>query len=170
MTPHLAARATRRGVFGGFVLGVTATACELDPPRDDPADPGPGPTDGSSAGTEDPDARLVRQVVAALGAALAVTDGVARARPPLIREVAPWRHLHRAHLEALESDGRVRPQRLRGSAADLRARLRREETGLQRELADAALAARSGALASLLATMSAAVAQQLAAGDAGSAP
>ena len=169
MTPHLAARATRRGVVGGLLLGVTATSCELDPPRDDPATSGPGPTDASSAGTDDPDARLVRQVVAALGTALAVADGIARTRPPLTREVAPWRQLHRAHLEALEGRGRVRPQRLRGSATDLRARLRRQEAGLQRLLADAALAARSGALASLLATMSAAVAQQLAA-DAGSAP
>ena len=170
MTPHLAARATRRGVVGGLVLGVTATACELDPPRDDPANTGPGPTDGSSAGTDDPDARLVRRVAAELGAALAVADGVGRARPPLTREVAPWRQMHRAHLEALERGGRVRPEPLRGSATDLRARLRRQEARLQRQLADAALAARSGALASLLATMSAAVAQQLAAGDAGSAP
>jgi len=170
VTPHLAARATRRGVVGGLLLGVTATGCQLDPPREDPADAGPATSDGSSAGADDPDARLVQQAVAALGAALAVASGVARARPPLAHAVAPWRDLHLAHLAALEASDRVRPQRLRGSPADLRTRLRRQEAELQRDLAGAAVAARSGALASLLATMSAAVAQQLAVADAGSAP
>lgn len=173
VTPHLATRASRRGVLGGILLGVTATACELDPPRDDPADAAPTATEGTPGPVVDHDTRLVRQAVAAHGAALAVVSGIASARPPLARTVAPWRDLHLAHLEALEAlEARVRvpPQRQRGSATALRTRLRRQEEGLQRELADASVAAESGALASLLATMSAAVAQQLAAGDVRSVP
>lgn len=170
MTPHPAARATRRGIVGGLLLGLTTTACELDPPRKGPSDPGVTPADDPPAGADDPDSRLVPQVVAGLAAALAVTTGAARARPSLVRETAPWIELHLGHLEALEGNDQVRPQRLRGSIPDLRTRLRRQEAGLQRQLADAALSAESGALASLLATMSAAVAQQLAADAAGPAP
>jgi hypothetical protein len=55
---------------------------------------------------------------------------------------------------------------VKGSVPAVLERVRREEAALQRRLAAAAVSARSGALASLLATMSAGVAQRLAA-DAG---
>ena len=169
MTRHLAARASRRGILGGVLVGLTATGCELDPPRDEPA--GSGATPGSEDDApDDPDSQLVRRVVDDLTSALALAGGIARAHRPLAAAVAPWRELHAAHLEALEEDGRARPQRVAGPPPALRDRLRREETALQRRLAEAAVSARSGALASLLATMSAAVAQQLAADAAGGSP
>jgi hypothetical protein len=165
------ARASRRGVLGGLLV-VTAAGCEIEPSADQPD----SRTTGSSSAPEpteeadgDPDAELVRRVVDDLTGALALVGGVARARRGLAAEVAPWRILHAAHLEALEEPGRARPARVGGTAPALRLRVRREESALQRRLADAAVAARSGPLASLLATMSAAVAQQLA-HDAGGRP
>lgn len=161
MTPPLDPRASRRGVLGGLVLGLTAVGCELGEPGPGPADQR-GPADVAPS-PDDPDAVLVRRVVADLTAALALASGLARAGRALAEESAPWRVLHDAHLTALEASARVRPLRVRGTTRTLRERFRREEAALQRRLAAAAVSARSGALAALLATMSAAVAQQLAA-------
>jgi len=169
VTRHLAARATRRGVLG-LLVGITATGCSLDPPRDEPAGASASPGAGATAPADDPDSELVRRVVDDLTAALALVGGVARAARPLAAEVAPWRELHAAHLEALEAPDRARPLRVRGPLPSLRSRLRREETALQRTLAEAAVTARSGALAALLATMSAAVAQRLTVDAAGGPP
>jgi hypothetical protein len=94
-----------------------------------------------------------------------VVAGAARARRTLAAELAPWRQLHASHLRALEAGSAPRPIRARGSTPELRSLVRRREATLQRRLADGAVAARSGALASLLATMSAAVAQRLAVGS-----
>ncbi len=145
------------------MVGLTATGCELDPPREEPDGSASGPDTAEASAAEDPDAQLVRRVVDDLTRALALVSGVARAHRPLAAEVAPWRRQHAAHLDALEAPARARPVRVRGAVPELRTRVRRQETALQRRLAAAAVSARSGALASLLATMSAAVAQQLAA-------
>jgi len=157
-------------MLGGVVVAVTVAGCDLDAspgeqsgtrsPGSDRRDPQPTPA-------EDPDAQLVRRVVDDLTAALALVGGVGRARRPLAAEVAPWRRLHAAHLEALDAADRTRPLRARGPATVLRNRVRREETALRRRLAAASVEAESGPLAALLATMSAAVAQQLAADAAG---
>lgn len=166
MTPQLAARASRRGLLGGLLVGVTASGCQLEPSRDAPAGTGTSPTgEATDQPDDDPDVRLVRHVVAELTGALALVGGATRARRPLAGELAPWHELHAAHLEALEAPTRARPARVRGSGPELRARVRRRESLLQRRLADAAVSARSGPLAALLATMSAAVAQRLAAED-----
>ena len=169
MTRHLAVRASRRGVLGGLLVGLTAAGCELERSPDGPAGSGASPGAEVTSPAGDPDSQLVRRVVDDLTAALALVGGVARARRPLAATVAPWRDLHAAHLEALEASGSARPVRVRGPLPALRDRLRREETSLQRSLAEAAVSARSGALAALMATMSAAVAQQLAADAAGGA-
>ncbi len=166
MTRHLAARASRRGVLG-LLVGITAAGCSPEPPSDEPAGTTPTPDAEGTEPNKDPDSVLVRRVVDDLTAALALVGGIARRGRPLADAVAPWRELHTAHLEALEATDHARPQRVRGPLPTLRDRLRREETGLQRHLAEAAVSARSGALAALLATMSAAVAQQLAADAAG---
>ncbi|HYH35352.1 MAG TPA: cell division protein FtsK, partial [Nocardioides sp.] len=97
-----------------------------------------------------------------------LVTAAARAHRSLRAALLPWQRMHAAHLAALEAtpaDGAG--VRARGAASALSARVRREETGLQRRLTDAAAAARSGPVASLLATMSAAVAQQLAASQPG---
>jgi len=162
-------RASRRSVLGSVLLVATTAGCSVEPSREDPPAGGTTPTaaDQQPAPADDPDARLVRGVVDDLTAALALVGGVARAGRPLAREVAPWRELHAAHLEALDAPGRARPLRVRGGTSALRTRVRRRESTLQTRLADAAVSARSGPLAALLATMSAAVAQQLAADSTG---
>ncbi|QBR94125.1 Smr/MutS family protein [Nocardioides euryhalodurans] len=168
MTRPLPSRTSRRGALGGMLVGLTATGCDLGPVREEPA-----PTPGTTAEPEpapDPDAALVDAVVADLRSALALVTGAGRGRGALRAELAPWLRMHDAHLVALEApSARVRAAQVRGSAAEARSRVRREETALQRRLATGAASARSGALASLLATMSAAVAQQLAATSPGEA-
>lgn len=164
MTRPLAVRASRRGLLGGLLVGVAAAGCQAESSLDTPDGTGTSPSAGDGEGpAPDPDLQLVRRVVDDLTGTLALVGGAARARRPLTAEMTPWRDLHVAHLEALEAPTRTRPSRVRGPVPELRARVRRQEALLQRGLADAAVSARSGALASLLATMSAAVAQQLAA-------
>ena len=160
MTRHLAAGASRRGLLGGVLVGVTTAGCQLDPSAEAPAR-----RRASTPATpdEDPDTGLVRRVGEELAAALALVSGVARARRPLAAAMEPWQALHRAHLEALEAPAPTRTARVGGPVRELTARVRRQESLLQRRLADAAVTAQSGALAALLAQMSAAVAQQLAA-------
>ncbi len=68
--------------------------------------------------------------------------------------------LHRAHLEALDGTPSYRPHPK--VAADV---VRRQERQLQSDLVAAAMAAESGALARLLASMSAAVSQRLVGSD-----
>jgi hypothetical protein len=149
-------------VLGGTVVGLaTLSACDLDDldPRGD--DPTPAATTGAPI---DEDQSLVDDVVAEL-LRMAALVAQAQARfPGLRRSTAPWRRLHAAHLEAL--GGGQAATRAAGrpttAAATLR-ELRTQEAQLQRRLADWSVAAGSGALARLLASMSAAVAQQLAA-------
>lgn len=153
-------RTTRRGVVGGLLAGIGATGCDAGAQRE--GSPGRAPTSEQPAA--DPDSALVDAVVAEVAEVAGVVAGAARARRALSDELATWRRLHLAHLAALEAEPDERPAQVRGSAAQLRSLVRRREAALQRRLADGAVAARSGSLASLLATMSAAVAQQLAAG------
>lgn len=161
MTGHPLPRASRRATLGGLVVGLGASGCEVAAP---PADPSGEPTRPTPEPDADPDTALVESVVEELTAALALVTGAARARRALGGELAPWEDLHTAHLTALEADvSGVRPLIVTGSVSVVRRRVRGSESRLQRRLGDRAAAARSGSLASLLATMSAAVAQQLAA-------
>ena len=151
--------ATRRGAVGGLLAGIAATGCNAEARRERPPERAPAADEPAA----DPDVALVEAVVADVTELAGVVAGAVRARRALGAELAPWRRLHAAHLAALESDADVRAERVRGSAAQLRSLVRRREAALQRRPADGAVVARSGSLASLLATMSAAVAQQLAA-------
>jgi len=151
------------------VLGLTAAGCEIDATRDEPDSHTTG-SEAAEPAPADPDAQLVRRVVDDVTGALALVAGAGRARRPLASQLAPWRDLHEAHLEALDAADRIRPVRVGGPVSSLRARVRRQEMTLQRRLADAAVAAESGSLASLLGTMSAAVAQQLTADSTGARP
>lgn len=96
------------------------------------------------ARADDPDTALVDEVVGRITATAALSARV----PDLVA-------LHTAHLDALDAAPPVA-----GTAS--RARLLRSERQLQRFLVDAAVRAESGPLARLLASMSAAVSQQLA--------
>jgi hypothetical protein len=99
--------------------------------------------------TADPDVALVDEVLAHLKAAERVALSVGDS--DLVA-------LHRAHIEALDGTPPTgRPGRMPRTDA-----LRRQEQKLQQHLESAALAAESGALAQVLASMSAAVSQRLA--------
>ncbi|WP_193605515.1 hypothetical protein [Nocardioides dongkuii] len=146
--------ATRRTAVGAALLGLVAVGgCDLDDldPRSDPA-PGSGEPSEPPA---DADADLVETVVTALSTALAATSAV----PPRDRAaLRPLARLHRRHLAELGADEPVEG----GVASMTAAQVRSREERLQRRLADWAVQAESGELARVLASMSAAVAQQLA--------
>lgn len=129
----------RRTALALAAAGLVAVAsCDDDPART-----------AAATSTPDPDVALVDDVLVRLKAAerLATAAGD-----------ADLADLHRAHIEAL--DGSVSTgRRGRKLGADA---LRRREQQLQQHLQTAALAAASGALARLLASMSAAVSQRLA--------
>ena len=124
------------GVAGALVLA----GCD-----DDPDDPAAAPMPA-----EDPDGDLVDAVLEELSNAYQLT--VSGGFPRLTA-------LHRAHIEALEG---TPPTPAPGHAtADA---VRRNEKRIQALLVASAVSAESGALARLLASMSAAVAQRLAGG------
>jgi hypothetical protein len=154
--PPLAA--TRRTALGGALLGLGATGCRLDRPST---------RRGAAAATaeQDPDAALVDEVLAELTALSRLTASVARQVPALRGAARALEDLHRAHREALGDElpapAPAGVQRPPDAAAALRL-LRRRELQAQRRLVDWSVAARSGALARLLASMSAGVAQQVA--------
>ncbi len=139
-----------------MVLGLGA-GCDLDRR---PTETAPTPT-----APDDGDSQLVATVTAEL---LELAALVARTRadhPGLVPATEHLRALHAAHLELLGSEAGVAPAAPRSPAkpgaalSALRARERRARS----QLADWSVAAESGALARLLASMSAGVAQQLAA-------
>lgn len=161
--PDRATATTRRTALG-VALGALAAgmaACDvadLDP-RSDPSPDG-SPTEPPADG----DAVLVEQVVADLVVMLGAPAVATRAQDVRHATVS-FRELHLAHAEALESPQTEAPTqpgpRIVSRGEALRS-LRRRERAHQRRLEEACLAATSGALARLFASMSAAVAQRLA--------
>lgn len=134
--PHLL---TRRTALALGAAGLVAlTGC-------DGTDAGRAPV---SQATPDPDTALVQQVLGELADAerLAVAAG----SPDLAV-------LHRAQIKALAGPPPTPAPGRTGTEV-----LRRRERRLQADLVEASVAAQSGALARLLASMSAAVSQQLA--------
>lgn len=154
-------RATRRGVLGGLLAGLSAAGCDATTSGTKPV----APTSGTPATDppEDPDRALVDDVRRQVGEVAALVRATVDRRPGLAAELRGLDRLHRRHLAALPGAGQPPTSpRAHGGAVELRSRVRAREASLQRSLADAAVAARSGPLAALLASMSAAVAQQLA--------
>jgi hypothetical protein len=149
-----AALAVTAGLGGLAVAGCTT----------DDGDP-PTSTSTASAPSVDADAALVSEVAGRVAAADALVRQVLRDSPLLRSDLDPLRRMHEAHLEALGGhDGPARSSRPpRGRPADALRQVATSEQRLQRSLATAAVRAESGTLAKLLASMSAAVAQQLAA-------
>jgi hypothetical protein len=151
-----ASRVSRRTTLGGALVGVAALAgCDLGGSGSDSAPTPP-------AGTADPDAELLVAVQDDIAATAMLVDALGRRHGSIRRPLADLARVHGAHLEVLGSREPTgeRPPRTR-SAEDALALLRTRELRHQRLLADHALAARSGRLARLLASMSAAIAQQL---------
>jgi hypothetical protein len=151
-------------VLGGAALGLVAlTGCDVDDlrPPEDRTTPSPGssPSAGETAAT-DPDTLLVDRVATAIiGAAVAVEW--ARRLPRLRRALAPLQKAHLAHLAALEKELEAPPPQTPASYAVALREVRSTEQALQGTLVSAAVEARSGALARLLASMSASVSQHL---------
>lgn len=165
--PDPALPTTRRAALGGLLGGMLGLAglagvsgCDVDdlrPPEDGPAPPSP-----PEPGEPDPDQVLVETMSAEIVHALAVV-AVARRFPRLEPIAKRLARTHRAHLRVLaaevEEPTAVREPTSAGAALT---QVRAEEERLQRTLASAAVDAQSGALARLLASMSAAGAQHLA--------
>lgn len=156
-------RPTRRGALAGTLIALTATGCEAIT-RDDASPAGPASPSGRStvedAGS-DPDEALVEGIRTDLTTASVLVTSALRERPGLAGELAGFGTLHTRHLRALEGPRPRGRAPVRGDAAAVRKTVRASEARLQASLATAAVAAESGPLAALLASMSAAIAQQL---------
>jgi len=154
-----ALRITRRTSLGGALAGVAVLAgCDLGDLGS--GDPASAPT--PSADSDDPDSGLVEDVVDDVVATQVLVESLRRRHRGLRRPLSGLARVHDAHLAALGSSqrsGRKAPRT--SSVTEALAMLRARELRHQRLLADRASAAQSGRLARLLASMSAAVAQQL---------
>jgi hypothetical protein len=121
--------------------------------------------DGASEQEQDADAALVSDAKTALVDQLASLTAITRRHRGLAGLVQPLQEAHAAHLAALGGNDLLDVVSIatdRSSAAAV-ARVRREETALQQKLADLAGRVTSGPLARALASMSASLAQHLAA-------
>ena len=152
------------GAFGGVAVAVLATGCD---PGEDLTQPGTAPSGSSGTPSaqvpeQTTDEALVDEVLGELSAALGLLVG-SRKDPTLRQALAPIVRAHRQHIEALEGDlPAASPSGAALDAADALRAVRRSERLLQASLADAAGRAESGALAMLLASMSASGTQHLA--------
>jgi hypothetical protein len=164
VSPRTGRSATRRTALAGALGGALFVAgCDADDPASAPS----ATPEDTTPTPEDPDLALVDEVVAELDALIAFTSGAAAARPRISAWPAAFETLHRTHRAVLTDDEAedTTPARVRGSAPEVVARVTRREEKAQRRFADWAITAQSGQLARLLASMSAAVAQQLSSAD-----
>jgi hypothetical protein len=154
-----APRITRRTTLGGALAGIAVLAgCDLgDIGSDDPDSAG-----SPAAGPDDPDSGLVEDVVDDVVATKLLVEALRRRHHSLRQPLGELVRVHEAHLEVLGSSSRsgrrVPPT---SNAEEALAVLGARELRHQRLLANRAVAAQSGRLARLLASMSAAVSQQL---------
>lgn len=155
--------ATRRTALGGALAAAVLTACDLHE-LDPRSDPGAAPT--QSTPPVDADILLVQEALAAITAASGLVSEADR-YPSLRGPLRPLKRMHAAHVDVFKEYAGEDPQTVSttGSAAAFLRRVRRQEAQLQRQLVEWAIKAESGQLAKLLASMSAGVAQHLAALD-----
>jgi hypothetical protein len=160
--PLPAAAVGRRTAVLGLAATVLLTGCDHGDDLGQPTGtPVPSTTSPSpSAPPTTPDERLVDQVTTELNSAMGVLIAVRRA-PGLRAVLAPLVRAHRQHLEVLEREPTSHDP---GSATPLElSSVLGSERRLQAALVAAAEQAESGALAALLASISASVTQHLAA-------
>ena len=159
---HRPSLVRRRTVLGGLAATVLVAGCDSGEDIEPPGSGASGTPQPSEAVEQSPDEALVEEVADAILAAMAVLAG-ARRKPPLRTAGTPLLRAHREHLEVLEAEERFTPVGGEpvGLAAALR-EIRRSEGALHATLVAAAGRAESGALARLLASMSASVTQHLA--------
>ena len=162
--PLVRRRTALTGALGGIAATVLAAGCDTGDDlgeSDSTGSPSPSPSVAQEP-EQTPDEALVDDVLARLGAAVAVLQAARRFKQ-LRPTVAPLLHAHRSHAEVLE--GELEGEAPASRPADLSAAteaVRSSETELQASLVDAAGRAESGALAKLLASMSASTTQHLA--------
>lgn len=156
MRPVPGPGATRRSAIGGVLAGAAVlTGCDVDPRSADPVSPSP-------ATVADPDSALVDAVVAELDELVALVTAATDGRPVLAPQLAAFAALHQAHRSVLpDRDAGPQRPRVAGSAREVADRVRVRELQARARLADWAVAAESGALARLLASMSAGIAAHL---------
>lgn len=160
---------TRRTAVAGALAGAAGlaglTGCDLvggERPSSS-STPGAAVARSSDAGGPNPDEKLVADLRAELASVLALVNEVRRRTPRLRQALNPLVRMHQAHFDVLSdvavsgrSPGSAPPRRATGAPL---ARVRAREATTQQRLDEWALQARSGALAQLLASMSASVAQ-----------
>ncbi len=150
------------GVACGAVAALAGCSLDLEGDQDDPAaNPSSTGSTGPTAASEDPDAAAVDEAVATTQELL----GLLAAGGPALDPGGQLAAMHAAHLAVL-TDGRSSASPSPTTEPERRsnvARLRRRELAAQREFARLGVAASSGSLARLLASMSAGVAAHLAA-------
>ena len=152
---------TRRTTIGSALL--LAGGCTVD----DDGEPEALPSESPGVSDSDFDLGVIDESRARLAAMLEVVRRVSRKHPGLAPALAGLVDLHQAHdrllADAASASGSSSPAPVRipapsGKALDL---VRTREVSLQGEFADLARRARSGPLARLLASMSAAIAQHV---------
>lgn len=138
-------------------------ACDVDDLRPPEVGGSPAPTAGATT-APDADTVLVESLVAMVVGAQETVRLARRRFTSLRPALKPLVLMHRRHLDVLlQTEQQVRSSvRVPRSAADALREVRTAERDLQNELADGAVQSHSGALARLLASMSASVAQHLA--------
>jgi hypothetical protein len=143
------------GALAGLLAVTGCDVNDLDPGGSDD-EPTTAPTEAST----DADAALVDRARTRITSADTVLQELVRQHPRLRRELRPLRELHAAHAEVL---GGFMERATVSGPFDLpqdRTLVRRTETELQQHLTLAAVRAESGALAKLLASMAAGIAQR----------
>lgn len=150
---------SRRTTLGSALAApLVLTACDIDPPAR-------GSRSSSATPPPPEDSELVAGVVAALVRAQTVLDAAATSAPTLAARLAPLRAAHAEHLDVLAGavpeaelptggPASVPPQAARALAV-----VRRSEQRLLREVREGCLAAASGDLARVLASVAASTAQ-----------
>jgi hypothetical protein len=139
--------------LGGALAGIVAlTGCDRDRGSEEPT------SQQTTAPPVDADADLVDEVLQRIAEVAAVVSEGRGQDPRLRRRLRPLAELHGAHGAALGAEPLSLSTPRRGRTL---AQVRAAETELQRQLTEAAVRAESGALAKLLASMAAGVAQHL---------
>ena len=161
--PTVRRRTALHTCLAGGAATVLVSGCDTG---DEIAPPAPGESASTASVTptdpeRTPDEVLVDEVLAGLTTALTLL-ATARRIPSLRPAVGPLLRAHRQHVQVLEGElGSPGPAGPLPDEAVVLRRVRRSERALQVALVDAAERAESGALARLLASMSASVTQHL---------
>lgn len=151
--PALAA--TRRTTIAA-AAAVSLAGCRFGPPDDEP--------DHASTTKPDADASLVDEAVQAILQPFGMVHAAAEDHRGLASALAPLVAMHQEHLALLDAHEFTLATRtpIGQRASDALTEIRKAEQRLQTTLADLASRATSGTFARALASMSAAVAQQVA--------